>query len=1195
MSKIRAALQAKLNRQGGAQARAFRETQRAVDAAQQTPEAEQAISIADTIIDTPVNILSQSMVSPTQEEVTTVPDQGTPVATREGAVVTEGPAQLQEGMQATPTLEEVKSIQELKRIPSEETIAGQIEGDQPVQGQLTDVGVAEQLEQTLLEGAVSRSPFTSDQNAIDFGQNVNRILADNYRRQMIDADGSPRLELGALLNVGAEGFKAKGDEMDIFGATINIDPESTPEETQSDVNADAQGFIKKYAGKFLGSIMAKDKLNMLNNPNDANSGIRGEFGRAAMLGTILELGNRIQLQDAESDKIENDRRFDDALDRVNIGKAIARRIERLLYPSLSEDPQELFDGNTKDFGYKSRLTDDEQSILGQMIVQGFADSPFVDFFQSRLIKSKDGKEKMTFVSTRAGDLQLPLIRRAIMQELGMQGHERPVSLVPLLEGRLKGEAVYSQKEITTQLKKNKKTDQIKDAIQELSKVAHTTSQHKNDLMEGMLKNAEVNMEGWFAKVAKQDSKYLRDKAEELYEGYVTKAKEQNFFPSDVGPNYADFKQAAKGEALRIQQSHLAQRKEQLEDAIYRQGKAFYYGYTVINNSSRLMITNTELNYQSDKVARFLVDGANPVIFRKGSAKEKAFYLVVARSLVKDADKMKTEGELLAAFNQDKNKFIQFGKQLTDYTKLKERIRNSTPESKAEFEKRDQGLVISPELESYLADLGKDEFYFAMDALHELNEYEATPPGQQFATRLKAEMDGNANGAVIQGMQMGIAKILERGGILYKKPGEITTEDGEQLVEDIRYQVFEVMERLDKTSKDMQLTDILEKIRAKPKGIKDLLKEPIMTTIYGKDSEFHFPHAKRFIMKNQDIFKNIIAKEESIDGAARILTDYIKDSLNVGLGGAIEHSRMMKKMGRAFNFANKIVEIEGANGYMVQAGGFEYLESSKVNIKFGPGLANLSLNDPRGTRRQSTTITTFRREASAQVEAAAKRIESGRKNVPKIGSKLRNQLAVNGTQNIDATVAQNTVSRVAKANPEGLVMQVYDAFMGDVNTYSQLKEVSNEEFLNVNKNYNMIIAEQKAFLNLLSDMKREIQEKKNSNQTYDIGINGTHRSMADFLINYGTIIRNEVHPDDIAKATKAVQGLDFDLRISGFNKKNPPAHLFIDADTFENIFNTAIEALDIKNDLQKMILKTQAAKQKIEEYIKENNLPSRQYS
>lgn len=530
MSKVRAALQAKLNRQGGAQARAFRDTQAAVDAAR-TPESNQAIAIGDSILDTPVTTLNDSMVGTpesTIDEVTTVRDQGTPVATREGAVVTEGPAQLQEGIRATATPEAISEIQNLNRIASDEQVAGEIRDGQPVEGQLTDLGVATQLEQTLAEGAVDRAVLSSDQNAIDFGQNVNRILADNYRRQMIDADGNAKLDLGALLNVGAEGFKAKGDELDIFGATINVNPENTPEETQEDVIADAQGFIKKNAGKFLGSIMAKDKLDMLNNPNDSNSGIRSEFGRAAMLATILELGNRIQLQDKESDKIENDRRFDDALDRINIGKAVARRIERLLYPTVSEDPQELFDGTTKDFGYKSRLTDEEQSILGQTIIQGFADSPFVDFFQSRLIKSNDGKEKMTFVSTREGDIQLPLIRRAIMQELSMQGHERPVSLVPLLEGRLKGEAVYSQKEITTQLKKNKKTKQIKDAIQELSKVAHTTSEHKNDLMEGMLKNAEMNMEGWFAKVAKQDNKYLRDKTQELYDGYMAKRMIKTF-------------------------------------------------------------------------------------------------------------------------------------------------------------------------------------------------------------------------------------------------------------------------------------------------------------------------------------------------------------------------------------------------------------------------------------------------------------------------------------------------------------------------------------------------------------------------------------------------------------------------------------------------------------------------------------------
>lgn len=58
------------------------------------------------------------------------------------------------------------------------------------------------------------------------------------------------------------------------------------------------------------------------------------------------------------------------------------------------------------------------------------------------------------------------------------------------------------------------------------------------------------------------------------------------------------------------------------------------------------------------------------------------------------------------------------------------------------------------------------------------------------------------------------------------------------------------------------------------------------------------------------------------------------------------------------------------------------------------------------------------------------------------------------------------------------MQVYDAFMGDVNTYSQLKEVSNQEFTSVNKQYNMLEAEERALNQMLVNMKREIKIRKN---------------------------------------------------------------------------------------------------------------------
>lgn len=706
-----------------------------------------------------------------------------------------------------------------------------------------------------------------------------------------------------------------------------------------------------------------------------------------------------------------------------------------------------------------------------------------------------------------------------------------------------------------------------------------------------------NSNGWFAKVAKQDAGYLQKKIDELYRGYISKRDSEGLKPQDINPAYGNFEDAARNEAMRIRDSHLQQRLDQLMDAREREEVPFFYGYTVINNSSRLMITNTELNYQADKVARFLVDGAKPVIFKKGSAKEKAFYLLVARSVVKDADKYKTEQELLNAFNADKNTYIKHGKEIRAYTTLRRQITDGSDAQRAQFQKSDvgqNGFQPSPDLESYLESMKKDGFYFAMDALHELDKYESTPAGQQFATRLKAEMDGNANGAVIQAMQMGITEILKRGGILYGVPEAYTNEEAEEIVEDIRVGVFNIIETLDKTSKDMLMNNILGKIKASPKGlVKELLKEPIMTTIYGKDSQFHFLHVQKFVGDNQEIFTDLIEREGSLDKAAEILSDYVKDGLNIGLGGALEHAKMMKRMGRAFNFANRIAEIEGANGYMVQAGGFEYLNDKQYQVKFGPGLSQLSPNVEGGTPRQEAIISTFKRQASAQAKAGAKRIEAGRKNDPKVGSKLRNQLAVNGTQNIDATVAQNTVTRVGRMNPDGLVMQVYDAFMGDVNTYSELLKVSNQEFKAVNEQYNMIIEEQKAFDQLLASMAKEFNRKKENKETYDIGTQGTHRSMTDFLINYSTIIRNEVDYDDAQAALVAAKSLDSKLFIAGFDKNNPPDHLIISAELFETLFNKAIDALKIKQDLSKLVKLSQERKEDIEKIIA--NIPSRQYS
>jgi hypothetical protein len=97
--------------------------------------------------------------------------------------------------------------------------------------------------------------------------------------------------------------------------------------------ADPHGFLRRYAGDFSYAIKGEDKLNMLEDPANINSEIRPEMGRAAALAVILEVGNRLNSQALETDKDETQRRFDGALDRLNIGKAIGQRIERLLYPT----------------------------------------------------------------------------------------------------------------------------------------------------------------------------------------------------------------------------------------------------------------------------------------------------------------------------------------------------------------------------------------------------------------------------------------------------------------------------------------------------------------------------------------------------------------------------------------------------------------------------------------------------------------------------------------------------------------------------------------------------------------------------------------------------------------------------------------------------------------------------------------------
>ena len=1026
-------------------------------------------------------------------------------------------------------------------------------------------GQQEALYQEQLEDEIQNKFNLNEEDAGAFGEYVDSGLLKKAKGEALTAEENGAMTITAALNAGSKAFQFTAGQANIFGKQI---PLGTV--TQSDIDADPMGVLKRSVDEFTYAIKGDDKLNMSIDPTDPNSDIRPEFGRAAVMATILELGNRIQLQSTEVDKELNERRYDGELDRENIGKAIGSRIERLLYPTQQEDP---FTGETESFGYNYRMNERERSLLGQIIVQGFADSPMFDWIESSLIQSTSGNQKYTFKTTRSGETKLKEIRKAARTALGMDTKERPVSLVPTQRGRLRGEGAYTQKEITSMVAPNQLTETVADGIDALSKVSHTVSPHKTILFAGMLASAQADMGGIFAKYTKQDSNYYAKKEAELLREYEARGKmEPDFTPQALG-NFNTFAQAAAAKAQTIMQDHFDNRMDTLLDGIQRAGSVFYYGYTAINNSSRMMITQTELNYQSDKVARFLVDGAMPAMMIKGSNSktEQGLMRVLARSIIPGADKMTPEAQVQALMDNF-DAYVNMGNELLNFTEANGQLYAQAKQGNMQMP---PPLQVSGDLQQLLDEHGKDAFYFAVDGLHELARYARMQDGDKFYSRVKAEADGNSNGAVIQAYQMGVENILKKGGILY--------ESVEDLESDIRDDVFNYILGSPEVQKENDYwLDIFKGIQATPGKVKELMKLPIMTTIYGKDPQFHRDTARKFVQDNPELF----TAGKTYDETVTELTKYLEVGLTNGLGNALQHARMAKRIGRAFNLGNEIAQIEGANGYMVQAGGYEFIPEAVTRFDYARTMA---MQDPEKGGEQTRFVadfTTYKRKSTAAATAKGVKTQAGMKNTPDIGSKLRNQLAVNGTQNIDATIAQMTVKEAVDKDSTATVMQVYDAFMGDANSFSNLVEIANKNFDKVNQEYNMIQKEKEALDRMKKRVAQVAANKKASGETFNIGLEGEYKSMGDFIARAGSIINRDIpgsyrkgdanyNPakDNAFKEAKLLNSLA--IR-SGFRANKvgeimvPPANANISPDNFLALFNKALEVLNIERDLNKFI-------------------------
>jgi hypothetical protein len=408
-------------------------------------------------------------------------------------------------------------------------------------------------------------------------------------------------------------------------------------------------------------------------------------------------------------------------------------------------------------------------------------------------------------------------------------------------------------------------------------------------------------------------------------------------------------------------------------------------------------------------------------------------------------------------------------------------------------------------------------------------------------------------------------------VLYQ---EVDSEAG-----DIRDDVFShMMQAQPELVKDPDMwSTVLDGIKATRGKVKELMKLPIMTSIYGKDPKYHSDTAKKFVQDNPNMFTSLDMDQANI---INDLTKYLEVALTNGLGGALEHARMAKRTGRAFNIANQIDEIRGANDFSIQSGGFEYINDSPQALEFEYG---------PGTNRSIAKITTKQRIPSATVAAKGVKLDSGMISDAGLGSKLRNQLAVNSTQNIDATVAQETVTDVINRRPEELVMQVYDAFMGDSNSFVTLKDTANSKFKEVNDNYNMLEEELASYQNLKKKVAADVKRKMETGEKFDIGLSGEYKSMGDLLFRQSAIIARDM--SDGSAKERAFKMAKSRMMGAIIKEGGNPGYqlgsksLPVTPQTYLKLFNYAVDMLNIEPDLRKMIAETNVKRKQLRAKVK----------
>ena len=1107
------------------------------------------------------------------------------------------------------------------------------------------------LQSTVSRGAINREDFSEEK--------LKAIPALIPLQQQLSNDelkyGNNEAEYITSL------YKATSEATTSVNNIFDSDSLAITNEQKTQAFGNAQNYLNENADEVNYIIRSVDLLNMSEDSSDINSPLKKDLGPIIATAAILEVAQILSDQASEVDDDPSEMRYSNDMSKEVIGPRVGAKIEQMIFSSkdLMETPNKS--GLPSDYGYLGRLSGDQKSLLGQISMDAMARSPLFDFItEEEVIDINTGKPKTIYNTTRLQYMNLNRVVNAIKDMVGESGPQKPVRHSKKSKGRLapmSEKGAYKTSKMTKNVSKTDAIEEMDTARFKADNIVHTVPPQIPVIYAGFLKAgldaAALQMNGTdltssaAAKFTKQDYEYYQDKVQDYLEDYLLKEEKAGLKIEDLktydpltGAPATTFIRAAQLKADGVVARHRERWERRISEGFDNIGKPIYFDNRSISFSQRMFGSQDELNYWLDKIARGLLHGAYPTIFKKtgetkslkgqvdmlgtplnvndfyssviDSAIEKSkknlsydkftdeenYHRIMARTLIPDADKYIFENyaNLLGAYKEKYTELVSLGQQINEY-KDSQKSAVATPEAidySAQNPTAVGAMAISASLNEYLESIGKDEFYYALNNLPDLALYDAKSIGQEYATKAKAGIDGVANGATIIGYQLGIEEIITRGGILLN--GKETIE------EDLRDYVFNKMSQLPEIKSDKgdpDQWDVSFRAMAADNKKKELMKGPVMTTMYGLEADFQKGAAEKFVKKNPKYFKHLDETNPTkiIEG----LKNYMADGLKLGLGPALDHANLAKRIGRLFVFADEPAILRGpqlgkldSSRFPLVAIGVKSIVTSDDNYMLGIGAT------PEGQDMATTRIRTTKAIPSASEAKASKLISAGgvRSN-PGPGTGIIDKIPVASTTAQDAAVVIRYLNE--ELEPDEFFMQIYDGAIGDVKSFFRMSEAINKIFLDVVQNYKLLEEEELMVINLKKKFKLEAEN--NPDGVKDLSSTGRYAYLGDFLSNgfmrnktierdlpfrvsdnrISNIDNTKASPEDTRhkanyERVKAVQKNVKDIAINLGRNNRYAATKQLNNVEFNSMFNELIIALGTLSDITKSKIEA-AEKQK----------------